>query len=174
MRDSCGRSSSTGLVLMVRTSPPRPLRLVRALLVSLGLFASRPGTAQTAADSAAAAVAAFHVALGRGDSSSALALLAADAVILESGGLETLGEYRSHHLPADIAFTRAVPSSGAVSHAAVVGSVAWVTTTSTTTGTFGDRAINSQNAELVVLSREPIGWRIRAIHWSSRSRRTGD
>lgn len=155
---------------MTRTVPRRAWSLAVTLLPVALLMPGR-GAAQSAADSARAAVAAFHMALTQGDSSSALALLAPDAVILESGGLETLDQYRSHHLPADIAFTQAVPSSSIASHVEVVGSVAWVTTTSTTTGTFGDRAINSQNAELVVLHRESTGWRIRAIHWSSRSRR---
>ena len=57
----------------------------------------------------AATVDRFHAALSAGDSTGALALLADDAVILESGGVETRDEYRSHHLPADIAFAQAVP-----------------------------------------------------------------
>jgi ketosteroid isomerase-like protein len=159
---------------MVRTSPPLSLRLVRALLVSLGLFASRPGAAQTAADSAATAVRLFHEALARGDSVAALALLAPDAMILESGGLESREEYRSHHLPADIASARAVPTTGASRQVRLAGEVAWVASTSRTAGTFRGRPVDSQNAELVVLSRDAAGWRIRAIHWSSRSRRVGD
>jgi len=158
---------------MVRTSPPRSLPLVRALLVSLGLFASRPGAAQTAVDSAAAAVQLFHEALARGDSVAALAMLAPDAMILESGGLESRAEYRSHHLPADIAFARAVASTGESREVRIAGEIAWVASTSLTTGTFRGRPADSQNAELVVLSRDAAGWRIRAIHWSSRSRRTG-
>lgn len=158
---------------MAPSLPHRPRTLSFALLLQAGLLLPDHLAAQTAADSASVTVATFHMALAQGDSSAALALLAPDVVILESGGLETLGEYRSHHLPADIAFARAVPSSGADSRVAVAGGVAWVTTTSTTTGTFRDRPINSQNAELVVLSRESTGWRIRAIHWSSRNRRPG-
>jgi ketosteroid isomerase-like protein len=142
------------------------------------LLASEPllpatAAAQAPADSATAVVTAFHQALASGDSLKVVSLLAPDAVILESGELETLREYRSHHLPADIAFARAVPSSRVTSRVSVAGGVAWVIATSSATGTYGDRPINSQNAELVVLSRESTGWRIRAIHWSSMNRRKG-
>lgn len=118
------------------------------------------------------AVAAYHDALGRGDSAAALALLAPDAVILESGGRESRDEYRAHHLPADIEFARAVPSRVGPRQVTIVGDVAWVSSTSETTGTFRERPINSTGAELIVLSRTAGGWVIRAIHWSSRTRRT--
>jgi ketosteroid isomerase-like protein len=42
-----------------------------------------------------AVVAAYHEALAAGDSVAALALLADDVVILESGGIETKEQYRS-------------------------------------------------------------------------------
>lgn len=157
---------------MARLHPPRQRLLAPTLLV-LSLLLPGKSAAQTAADSAVAAVAAFHQALAAGDSTAALALLAPDAVILESGDLETRTEYRSHHLPADIAFVRAVPSTGEPPRVVLSGNVAWVTSTSRSTGTFQGRAVNSQNAELMVLSRDSSGWRIRAIHWSSRSRRQG-
>lgn len=126
-------------------------------------------------DSAAVAraVTDYHAALARGDSVAALALLAPDAVILESGGLESRDEYRSHHLPGDIGFARAVPSRRGPIKVTLAGDVAWAVSSSETTGTFRDRAINSTGVELMVLSRTPEGWRIRAIHWSSRSRRPG-
>lgn len=113
----------------------------------------------------------FHQALAAGDSATALSLLAPNAVILESGGLETLAEYRKHHLPADITFARAVPSTRELVRAVVQGDAAWVTSTSTTRGTYRDRAVDSAGAELMVLSLEPDGWRISAVHWSSQARR---
>lgn len=113
----------------------------------------------------------YHAALASGDSVKALALLAVDAVILESGGMESRDEYRSHHLPADIAFARAVPSERSAARIMVQGDVAWVSSTSTTRGQYRDRQVNSSGAELMVLTREPDGWRIRAIHWSSRTRK---
>lgn len=137
-----------------------------------------PGTpaapaAGAASDSAAVVnvVDAYHRALAAGDSATVMRLLAPDAVILESGGVETRAEYLSHHLPGDIAFARAVPRQRSEIRARVQGDVAWATSTSTTRGEYRGRAINSAGAELMVLTRTPEGWKIAAIHWSSRPMR---
>jgi ketosteroid isomerase-like protein len=125
------------------------------------------------ADSAAVAatVARFHRALENGDGAAAMALLAEDALIQESGDQETRAEYRAHHLSADIEFSRAVrPRQGPV-RVRVRGDAAWASCTSATDGTFRGRAVRSAGAELMVLTREAGGWRIRAIHWSSHTRR---
>ncbi|MEP7383552.1 MAG: DUF4198 domain-containing protein [Gemmatimonadota bacterium] len=134
----------------------------------VALSPSRP-----AGDSAdvAAVVQAFHAALASGDSSAALALLAADVTILESGGVETRAQYRDRHLAGDIAFARAVPSRRSATQVWVRGDAAWVTSTSVTEGEYRGRAVNSTGVELAVLTREVEGWRIRAIHWSSRAKR---
>ena len=121
--------------------------------------------------SVARVVAAFHAALARADSAAALVTLAADVTIMESGDVQGLGDYRAHHLAADIAFARAVPSTTGPLSVTVVGDAAWVTSTSTTVGSFNGRAVNSTGAELMVLSKDSAGeWRIRAIHWSSHRR----
>ncbi|TFH66472.1 MAG: DUF4440 domain-containing protein, partial [Gemmatimonadales bacterium] len=152
-------------------------RMIRTVsIATLALAAlSTPSQAQSPQpDSLAVAkvVAAYHEALQKGDSATALRYLALDAVVLESGGRESRQEYRSHHLPADMQFAQAVPSERSSIEVAVAGDVAWAVSTSHAQGTFRDRAINSQGAELMVLSRTPNGWVIRAIHWSSRNRRT--
>lgn len=130
-------------------------------------------TPSTAADSAtvAATVDRFHAALAAGDSTAALGYLDDDVVVLESGGVESREQYRAHHLAADIAFSRAVPSTRSPSRVRVLGDVAWVSSTSITQGEFNGRAVNSSGAELMVLRRTPRGWKITAIHWSSRARR---
>ncbi|MEP7346669.1 MAG: DUF4198 domain-containing protein, partial [Gemmatimonadaceae bacterium] len=128
------------------------------------------GSAQDSA-SAAATVTRFHNALAAGDTATVLSLLAEDVVILESGGVETRDDYRAHHLAADIEFARAVPSKPGSLLVRIRGDVAWVSGTSVTQGEFRGRPINSASAELVVLTREPGGWKIRAVHWSSRTRR---
>lgn len=143
---------------------------------SAGGAAADAGAGRTTAreDSAAVArtVAAYDAALEAGDSVAALALLAPDAVILESGGVETREEYRSHHLQGDIAFARAVRTQSQPPRIVVRGDVAWAWSTSTSQGTYRERAVNSTGAELMVLSRSGDGrWLIRAIHWSSRARR---
>ena len=150
-----------------------------------GTFVFRAGPQQGAVllpeaapmnDSAAVAatVASYHRALAAGDSAAALSLLAGDAIILESGGMETREEYRGHHLPGDIAFSRAVPSTSGATRVVVSGDIAWATTSSITVGQFNGRPVNSAGVELMVLSRSAGAaggaWRIRAIHWSSRRR----
>jgi ketosteroid isomerase-like protein len=143
----------------------------------LAAFATTPAAAQhqhglASADSAqvAATVERFHQALAAADSAAALALLTPDVEVLESGGVETRAEYRSHHLAADIEFARAVRSERGPVRVRVRGDVAWATSTSTTQGEFRGRPVNSAGAELMVLVRTPQGWRIAAIHWSSRRR----
>lgn len=141
-----------------------------AVLLAASSLSVAPAVAQSPEQTAVlAVVTGFHAALARGDSVAALAFLASDVRILESGGVETRDEYRSGHLAGDIAFARAVPSTRSEPVVAVRGDVAWVTSTSRTTGTYRDRQVNSAGAELMVLVRTPAGWRIQAIHWSSRA-----
>ncbi len=124
-------------------------------------------------DSAAivAAIDNYHDALSKGDSARALTILADDAVVLESGGIESRSEYRSHHLSSDMAFAKAVKSVRSPLTVIVDGNTAWTAGTSTTVGQFNGRAINSAGAESMVLTRTRDGWKIRSIHWSSRNRR---
>jgi ketosteroid isomerase-like protein len=119
----------------------------------------------------AALVQRFDALMAAGDSVGILAVLADDAVVLESGGMETRAEFRSHHLPADISFARAVKSQQGPITVRVQGDVAWASSTTIIEGEVRGRAINSVSAELMVFSRETGGWKLRAIHWSSRNRR---
>jgi ketosteroid isomerase-like protein len=155
--------------------PIQSKRIHSALGVGLAaglLFAVTPAAAQQPSDSAqvAGVISSFHAALERGDSAAALALLSPSAVILESGSSESVAEYRAHHLPADIEFARALKSVRTPLRITVRGDWAWAAATSTTQGEFKGRAVNSTGAELLVLERGPSGWRIAAIHWSSRRR----
>lgn len=141
------------------------------LLVSLTDLAA-PAIAQVPSDSMAVAgvVDRYHAALAAGDSAAALALLSEDAVIIESGGLESLQEYRSRHLPADIAFARAVKTARSPTRVSVRGDIAWTYTIGTTRGKYRGKTVDSAGAELMVLTRSVNGWTINAIHWSSRDR----
>ena len=114
---------------------------------------------------------AYDHALRAGDTTGALALLLPDVTILESGGTETREEYRSHHLASDMEYARAVPAKRSAIQVRVRGDVAWAWSTTVSQGTFRERPVNSAGAELMVLTRTPQGWRISAIHWSSRTRR---
>jgi ketosteroid isomerase-like protein len=145
-----------------------------ALVLLLTAAGARAQTTQAVrADSAAVVgvVHQFHGALAAGDSATVLRLLQDHATILETGQAETKQEYRSHHLPADIAFARAVPRESGPIRVEVRGDVAWATSTSVARGSYRDRDVNSQSAELMVLERTAGGWRIAAIHWSSRTLR---
>ena len=172
---------------------PKAWNLVVSTLVALGtvaasssgLMAQRPHDATHAStrpanhhvtaspsDSADAVgvLTRFHAALANGDSLAALSLLAADVTILESGSLETLADYRSRHLAADINFAKAVPSKRTIVSVNILGGAAWVVATSISQGQSGGREVNSAGAELVVLKKVGADWKISAIHWSSRRR----
>ncbi len=148
--------------------------MTRIALVAILLLPGFPLEAQEqrppAAD-VAAVIEAFHAALAAGDSTAALGLLDDDVTILESGNVEDKSHYRAGHLAGDMRFSQAIPRQGGEPTVTVRGDVAWAHSVSVREGQLGDRAINSQSAELMVLVREAGAWRIRAIHWSSRSRR---
>lgn len=111
-----------------RLSSHRPWWLGVSLLFALGLSSVPLYAQQTApADSAAVveAVERYHAALESGDTATAMALLASDAVILESGGIESRAEYLSHHLSADMEFAKAVPRERGEIRVRVHGNTAW-------------------------------------------------
>ncbi len=172
---------------------PTPIRLLllAGMLVFLFAFQACTPTDEPASDSTAAPTAPaideeeryradslsiagvveqFHAAVAADDSTVAAGLLAAEAVILESGDQETKEEYFSHHFHGDAAFLAATTREPATSQLRLAGDAAWIASISRVYGTFGDRDIDSNSAELMVLHRTPEGWRIAAIHWSSRSR----
>ena len=142
------------------------LRTLIGLCLLSGMLAFAQSTPSDAA-AVEATVRGFHQALASGDAAGALRLLAADAVILESGARETREEYAAHHLPEDIAFARAVPAQRGPIQVTVNGSTAWASSTGRLQGTFRARPVDVAVAELMVLSRTAAGWEIRAIHWSS-------
>ena len=151
----------------------RKLATVICLLgVGLQVFV---GHAQAQSDAEAAVIAvvdAFRAALASGDSMTALSQLADDVMILESGGVETLEQYRSGHLRGDMQFAQTMNRERGEITVTVLGDVAWAHSTSVTTGRRGDREVSSQGAELMVLARVDGRWLIKAVHWSSRQRRS--
>ena len=140
--------------------------LVSAAFLALALPSA--GQAASAEAEAAAAVDAFHAALARGDTSAAAALLAEDALIFESGGVEHgKAEYAAHHLPADAAFSKAIPAKMVRRSARVDGPLAWVASEGRVAGTYKGKPINSATTETMVLRRGDGGWKIVHVHWSS-------
>ncbi len=143
-----------------------------ATAVAIGTVLTPHGVeAQNAEAAVIEVVDTYHAALASGDSTTALELLADDVTILESGGVENKEHYRSGHLSGDMRFAQAVPRERGEITVQVIGDVAWAWSTNTAQGRMGEREVNSQGAELVVLARGDAGWKIKAIHWSSRQRR---
>ena len=113
----------------------------------------------------------FHERMLAADTAGAAALLAPELVVMEGGAIERRADYLAHHLPADIKATRAAPSQRTLVHLTVTADMAAVASSSRTTHEVRGQAVESSGAELMVLRRTAVGWRISAIHWSSRSRR---
>ncbi len=142
-------------------------------LIALGGLLATPAVvqAQSVEADVIAVIDSYHSALASGDSVTALAMLADDVTILESGNVEDKEHYRSGHLAGDMRFAAAVPRERSDITVTLMGDVAWAWSTSITEGQMGEREINSQGAELMVVAREGGAWKIKAIHWSSRARR---
>lgn len=156
------------------------MRLIRIgigalLAASLPVSAHEPARQETGhaalpvqARSAAAAVDAFHAALRRGDTRSAAALLASDALIFEEGGVErSKAEYVAHHLPADAAFSKGVASTVTRRAGSSNGVFAWIATEGRMTGTYKGKTVDRVTTETMLLRRVGRDWRIVHIHWSS-------
>jgi ketosteroid isomerase-like protein len=139
-----------------------------SLLFAAGADKALAQVVRSDAAAVAAVVESFHAALSSGNAETATRLLAPDAVVMEGGDKETRIEYVGHHLLEDIKFAKAVPSTRGHPEITVVGDVAWASSTSVTQGTYQSKALHLVGAELMVLTRTPSGWQIRAIHWSSR------
>lgn len=123
---------------------------------------------QTAVREPAAVVDGFHAALGSGDVPGALAALADDAVIFESGGVERgKAEYAAHHAPADAAFAKAVPGRIIRRSVAMSDDTAWVLSEGRTQGAYKGKSVDRVTTETMLLRRKAGAWQIVHIHWSS-------
>ena len=142
-----------------------------ALLVS-GLSALLPGcsAAPVREEEIVAPLTAFYAAMKTGDKAAAMRPIAADAVFVESGKLETRAEYEANHLPADIEFESQITGTRSPWQVRTQGDTAWVIATTDYDGTVDGRPVNFVSAQLAVLSRQGGDWQIRSIHWSSRRR----
>ena len=111
---------------------------------------------------------AFAAALGAGDEATVKLLLAPDVLIYESGGQESSrDEYAAHHMKADMAFLAKAQVQVIDRRHGTSGDLAWVATRSRTTGTYKDKPVDFYGTESLVLRRDPGGWRIVHVQWSS-------
>jgi ketosteroid isomerase-like protein len=162
--DSRGWRAASAAVI---DSPPmRHLRLLVTSLCVLILGACASAPADDPAG-VTATVEAFYGAMKAGDNAAAMQTLAADAVFIEGGRLETRAEYESNHLPADIEFERAVTGKRSPLQITFNGNTAWVIATTEFEGTFEGSPVNFVSAQLMVLTRDNGPWTIRTVHWSS-------
>lgn len=155
---------------------------VRVLLLvagaSLTLAAGSDGArtarpAQAGPDSVAAlgSVEQFDAALVAGDSAKAVSWLAEDLMIIEGGMIETRAEYLAHHLGADIKASGGAKGQLTVLKVTVVGDLAYIISKTVKPPTAAPGSTGSELAALAVVAKTGAGWKIRAIHWSSRRRR---
>lgn len=122
----------------------------------------------THGDSAVDVVNGFHAALKQGQTDAALAMMAEDVVIFESGGVESsCAEYAAHHLEADAAFSAGTSRTPVSELVTVEGNLATVMRVEMVTGAFKERPINSRSVETMLLRKTDGKWRIVHIHWSS-------
>lgn len=139
----------------------------------LALSASALGAQAPRADSLAAvsAVEQFHAALGAADSARAVSLLTDDVLIIESGHIQTRSEYLGGHLGADMKASQGSKGERTIVKVTVVGDVAYIVskTVHPPTGAVGNAG--SESVELMVVTKSAGGWKISAVHWSSRRRR---
>lgn len=112
----------------------------------------------------------FQTALVERDSTTVDELLLSDALILEGGGRETKTEYFGHHFGADASFLNKMNREVENRQVRVEDKIAWVSTKSRLHGTYDGDSLALSSAELMVLRHTSEGWRIAAVHWSSRSR----
>ena len=143
--------------------------LIAVASVTVNTAAAQPARIDSAA--AVAAVAQFHGALAASDSVLAISLLADDATIIESGAIQSRADYLSHHLGADMKASQGSKGVRTVMKVTVVGTMAYVVSKTETPPSGAEGNTGSELAELMVVSKTASGWKIRAVHWSSRRRR---
>ena len=112
----------------------------------------------------------FIKALSNEGERNALRFLSEDAYVLEGGVVETKAQYASGHLSKDAAFAKAVATGRGPLRVVIDGDVAWTISSNAAQGQINGRSVDSNEAELIVLSRAGGTWLIRAIHWSTQAR----
>jgi len=114
-----------------------------------------------------AVVEAFYAAISAGKADAAMALIAPDAVFVESAKIESRDQYEKSHLPKDIEYESEVKGERGPLHVTMQGDTAWVISTTK----YDERAQGNPDlyiiTQLMVLTRSADGWRIRSICWSS-------
>ena len=141
-----------------------------AVVMAVTLAASCTSSTSKPTDEAdvIAAIESFYAAMKKGDPKAAMAMIAPDAMFVESGRLETRQQYEESHLPADIDFEKQITGKRSPWNIKVNGDTAWGIASTTYEGTVDGAEVNFVSRQLAVVTRGEDGkWLIRSIHWSS-------
>jgi hypothetical protein len=166
-------------------SPKWWLPLMIALLLPLqAQAAKKPHTKKPPAAPVAASVVtpapadivdAFHEALRQGKREQALALLASDATMFETGYVELDREaYAKGHLSDDADFASVTDYKLIRRSVFQEAQTAWVLTQGSIQGIFGDQHVDLEQTETMLLRQVPAGWQIVHVHWSAHPHVAGD
>jgi ketosteroid isomerase-like protein len=152
--------------------PLLPAILICTLSASCASSSGPSGPSAEDEAAVAAAVKEFQTAQDTGDAATVMRYIADDALMMEGGTIENRMQYETDHLPLDLDFAKGMTAKRMPVKQDIRGDVAWVRTSTEFTGTFQDQPLALLGLETMVLTREPEGWRIRALHWSSQRRPT--
>lgn len=114
-------------------------------------------------------VAAFHAALASGDKDKAIAMMAPDISIYESGYVErSRDEYAGHHLPEDIKFAKLATRKVLQHTQRKDGNLAIVWEETETLAKLKGKDVRLLGTETTLLQKTGDNWSIVHVHWSSR------
>jgi len=139
------------------------LRSLVVIVLAIGVDAcTQKRSADTDESAVKAVIESFYAAMKKGDPKAAMALIAPDAMFVESGRLETRQQYEEKHLPSDIDFEKDHTGTRGPWNIKVNGDTAWGIASTE----YKDAGFVSM--QLAVVARGEDGkWLIRSIHWSS-------
>lgn len=114
------------------------------------------------------AVDAFHTALKKGDAAKIKDLLSAEATVYEQGFAETSrDDWMTHQLKDAMDFAAHTDYRTLRRESRQVGDLAYVTSTTLTSGDFDGHKLELEGAETMVLRQDMGEWSIVHVHWSA-------
>jgi ketosteroid isomerase-like protein len=141
--------------------------LVVAIAATAG--ARTAAASDAATQPALAVVERFERALADGDRTAALAQLAPDLRVFESGHVEnSRDDYAASHLDADIEYLKTVRTTLKSRNATATADSALVLSETEVRNERDGKSTTRAGLETIALRRTREGWRITHIHWSSR------
>jgi ketosteroid isomerase-like protein len=159
-----------GIAIMYELFEGEFMKTLSTLLLStiLAVSSTSAALAQEHEHPASMVAAQLGDAIAAGDVDTLRLLLTPDVLIFESGGVESsLAEYEGHHMPADMAFMKAMEREVMSRHVFNSGDSATVVTRSHVHGMYKEQDIDLISTETLVMKKMGGQWQIVHIHWSS-------